>query len=231
MKHVHIIGEGRWGTVLKTKLTNMGLRVTSNDLLTRPDYTADGVIIATPPPFRYSVIHDAIQNGVKVLRVEKPLAVSVASAEQYARLCADAGVDLTVGFTLLYHPAYLHLADMEPTGIYADRQGPARHDIPASLDLGIHIAAVAAWWNVPLVGEFRYSQNVKQRFTSVRLSDASDISVDEEKATIRGPQYSSCNGLHLIMDPDPLERDLRAWLDGTHKGTPEVAIRAQELVA
>lgn len=38
-------------------------------------------------------------------------------------------------------------------------------------------------------------------------------------------------GVHLQMQPDPLERDLRAWLDGTHRGTPEIAIEAQRLVS
>lgn len=226
MKHVHIIGEGRWGGALKTKLTNMGIRVTTNDLLTRPDYSADGVIIATPPPFRYSVIYDAIQNGVKVLRVEKPLGVSVASAKQYAQLCADAGVELTVGFTLLYHPAYAAIAQGDALVIRARRIGPARHDIPAELDLGIHIAAVAAYHDAAFSLESRYSDCWHARWTEMQVRHSANVIVDEVTNTITGPF-----GVHVQTNPDPLERDLAAWLDGTHRGTPELAIRAQELVA
>lgn len=226
MKRVHIIGQGRWGQRLASHLQLMGATVTASDIDGKPDYTADSIIIATPPGVRIAPVLDAIENGVKTIRVEKPLALTVHEAESIAEACSDAGVELTVGFTLLHHPAYAAIEQGDALVVRARRTGPARHDVPAELDLGIHIAAVAAYHNAALMLEARYSDCWDERWTELEVRHVGTFRVDEITNSIHGRF-----GVHVQTNPDPLERDLAAWLDGTHRGTPEVAIRAQELVA
>lgn len=225
MTRVHIIGQGRWGQRLASHLQLMGVSVSASDIDGKPDYTADGLIIATPPDVRLGPICDALDAGVKKLRVEKPLALTEHEAIGLAIAARDAACELTVGFTLLHHPAYYPLAKGSVGRITAKRIGPARHGLPARLDLGIHIAAVAAYLDCELELQAEYSDCVHSRWTNIQMG-MRYVVVDEVTGSVDGP-----HGVHLQMTPDPLERDLRAWLDGTHRGTPEVAIRAQELVA
>lgn len=226
MTRVHIIGQGRWGQRLASHLQLMGVSVSASDIGGKPDYTADAFIIATPPSVRVGPVLDAVDNGVKKIRIEKPLALNDHEALGIATYCEEAGVDLTVGFTLLHHPAYYPLEVGSVGRITAKRIGPARHDLPARLDLGIHIAAVAAYLDAELELQAEYSDCVHSRWTNIQMVGLRYVVVDEVTGLVEGP-----HGVHLQMTPDPLERDLAAWLDGTHRGTPEVALRAQELVA
>jgi predicted dehydrogenase len=73
-----------------------------DELLEDPD--VDAVSIATPPSTHYPLAKRALEAGKHVL-VEKPLATTVADAEELAELADRAGLVLMPGHTFLYSPA------------------------------------------------------------------------------------------------------------------------------
>jgi hypothetical protein len=72
-----------------------------------------------------------------------------------------------------------------------------------------------------------YGPSLGARETRITLSTGLAITVDEVKLEARTP-YGT---LHVGDAHDTLGLDLRAWVDGTHRGTPVIGIRAQTLVA
>jgi predicted dehydrogenase len=110
------------------------------EVLADPEVNA--VVIATPASTHFALAQAALQNGKHVL-VEKPLAGSVAHAEELAALAAEKGLILMVGHTFIYNAAVRYiknLLDSEELGnifyIYCQR-----------LNLGKVRSDVNAWWN------------------------------------------------------------------------------------
>lgn len=192
------------------------------------------VVIATPPDTHLEVLK-AVLSGYGIVprfvRIEKPLACSLADAEEIVRLCADAGVKLTVGFTLLHDPSYeaafdyLRIIGAPVTNVVATRIGRrARHRAHPALDLGIHAAAIAAHLGVPCRLDVGYSDTAVVRHTRINGMPHSVV-LDEVAGTLTTP----AGELHVGSARDALTRDLEAWLAGTHRGTPEVALTAQRI--
>jgi predicted dehydrogenase len=202
--------------------------------------TADGsltggmVVIATPPSERVRLVRAVLEGyGEKpvAIRVEKPLAETAEQAAQIVQMCEDADVALTVGFTLLHHPlyaaafAYMNAIDSTPIHVDAVRIGrPARHTANAFVDAGIHAASVAAYLGVPAGIAAAYDDDTIVRSTRI-YTDAGKIVVDEVAGTVTTP-----HGLIGVGGGDALDRDLDAWMRGTHRGTPEVALDAQRII-
>jgi predicted dehydrogenase len=192
------------------------------------------VVIATPPSERVRLVEAVLGGyGPKPLqiRIEKPLAETVEDAERIAGLCADAGVELTVGFTLLHDTLYQAAFDylgalgVAVQWIDAVRIGrPARHPADPMVDLGIHAASIAAYLDVPLALRCVYSEACVMRRSTLHAGDARVV-VDELAGTVLTP-----DGILRVVDADALTRDVQAWLTGSHRGTPRVALEAQRLV-
>jgi predicted dehydrogenase len=126
-----------------------------DDLLDDPEL--DAVVIATHVPSHPVLAIRALEAGKHVF-VEKPLAQSVAEAEQVVAAAEDAGRLLMVGHLLEYHPGLEQLKQIADSGelgdlhyIYSNRLnlGKLRADENALWSLGAHDVSVV----LRLVGE------------------------------------------------------------------------------
>jgi predicted dehydrogenase len=199
--------------------------------------TPDAVVLAVPPAQRGRLV-DVICAAKRPprLRVEKPLAQTAEEAHAVARRCAATGVPLTIGFTLLHHPLYEVAFDylaaiQEPVervvGVRVGRT-PA-HDVHAQLDLGVHTASIAAHLGIgrrhtDIVA--MHAHGAGARTTRIVGMRGAVVTVDELALTVSTPH----GVIHVGDTHDALGRDLRAWIDGTHRGSVEVALSAQRIV-
>jgi predicted dehydrogenase len=126
-----------------------------DDLLSDPEL--DAVVIATHVPSHPVLAIRALEAGKHVF-VEKPLAQSVAEAEQVVAAAEKAGRTLMVGHLLEYHPGVERLKEIADSGelgdlhyIYSNRLnlGKLRADENALWSLGAHDVSVM----LRLVGE------------------------------------------------------------------------------
>jgi predicted dehydrogenase len=81
-----------------------GVRTTGSFQEVLDDPAVDAVSIATPPATHYPLVKQALEAGKHVL-VEKPLATTVADADELVQLAASKGLVLMPGHTFLYSPA------------------------------------------------------------------------------------------------------------------------------
>ena len=127
-----------------------GARATTSfdELLADPDL--DAVAIATPVPTHAALSIRTLEAGKHVF-VEKPLAQSVAEAEQVVAAARDHGRTLMVGHLLEYHPGVERLKQLVDAGdlgqvryIYGNRLnlGKLRADENALWSLGAHDVSV-----------------------------------------------------------------------------------------
>jgi len=92
-----------------------GARTTADLDEVLSDPTVDAVSIATPPVTHHSLVKRALEAGKHVL-VEKPLATSVAQAEELVELAASQGLTLMPGHTFLYSPAVIRVRELIDSG-------------------------------------------------------------------------------------------------------------------
>lgn len=254
-RKITLIGCGSWGSRVARKLASMGYAdrlvlldelesavaplaaeldcVYSTDVEgylsvtgTQADSVTGGhVIIATPPTQRLWIVHSVL-NGYGLppasLRVEKPLAMNSDEAALIIAGCSERGVPLTIGFTLLHHPVYASLIGdvARPVEkIYATRVGKRpKHRVDALLDTGIHVAALAAWAGCEARIIARYSDIECVRQMAISYEEGQTMYLDETTLPEYHPRF------------DPLAMDLSAWLDGEHRGTPEIALAAHRII-
>jgi predicted dehydrogenase len=121
------------------------------------DDALDAVVVATPVSTHASIALQVLDAG-KHCFVEKPLAQSVADAEQVAAAAEASGKVLMVGHLLEYHPGVAKLKEVADAGelgdihyIYGNRLnlGKLRADENALWSLGAHDVSVV----LRLVGE------------------------------------------------------------------------------
>ena len=119
-----------------------------DELLSDPEL--DAVAIATPVPLHAEMAVRVLQAG-KHCFVEKPLAQSVADAEQVVEAAKESGKVLMVGHLLEYHPGVRKLKEVASSGdlgdiryIYGNRLnlGKLRPDENALWSLGAHDVSV-----------------------------------------------------------------------------------------
>ncbi|HYP49073.1 MAG TPA: Gfo/Idh/MocA family oxidoreductase [Thermoleophilaceae bacterium] len=117
------------------------------------DAELDAVAIATPVPTHAELARRCLSAGKHVF-VEKPLAQSVAAAEEVVDAAREVGRVLMVGHLLEYHPGLVRLKELVDTGelgdvhyIYGNRLnlGKLRADENALWSLGAHDVAVLLW--------------------------------------------------------------------------------------
>ena len=92
-----------------------GVRTTANLDEALSDPSVDAVSIATPPATHHALVKRALEAGKHVL-VEKPLATSVAQAEELVELAASRGLTLMPGHTFLYSPAVNKVRELIDSG-------------------------------------------------------------------------------------------------------------------
>lgn len=192
------------------------------------------VVIATPPSTRLPLVRAALDGyglAPSLVRVEKPLAETVEDALAITDACDAAGATLTVGFTLLHHPlyeaAFTYAAAaggvLEVRGMRVGRK-PA-HPVTPIADLGIHTTSIAAFLGVPcrrLVAAHIPAADARR---TTLVTPSGDVVVDELALTVHTPD----GPITVKPDHDALGRDLAAWMRGNHRGTPQVALVAQDM--
>ncbi len=102
----------------------------------------DAVTIVTPTIHHHLVAKQFLEHGIPVL-VEKPIAVTVAEADELINLALKANVPLQVGHIERFNPAFEELLGrpLQPKFVESERHGPftgRSTDIGAVLDLMIH---------------------------------------------------------------------------------------------
>lgn len=110
------------------------------------DPKVDAVVLATPVGTHHRLVKAALERGKHVL-VEKPLAASVAEAEDLAALAAARSLTLLVDHVFLYSPSVRKMADLIRSGeigeiLFIDsvriNLGIFQHDVNVVWDLAPH---------------------------------------------------------------------------------------------
>ncbi len=110
----------------------------------------DAVVVATEATSHHAVARLSLQAGKHVL-VEKPMATTVADADDLIGLARTTGMVLMVGHTFLYNPGVRTMKDYVRRGevgkvhyLYARRTnlGPIRRDVSALWDLAPHDVSI-----------------------------------------------------------------------------------------
>jgi predicted dehydrogenase len=124
------------------------------------DERVEAVVVATPVASHAAVAGAVLRSGRHAL-VEKPLARSVAEAEDLCRLAAESDRVLMVGHTFLYNGAVRRIKEMIDAGelgelryVFARRLnlGIVRHDVDALWNLAPHdVSMIQHWLDRPVV--------------------------------------------------------------------------------
>src|SRR3954452_6567258 len=88
-----------------------GVPVMSDLSLVLADPAIDAVVVATPPATHHPIVRAALEAGKHVL-VEKPLATTVADAEDLVALAHERELTLMPGHTFVYSPAVNTVLDL-----------------------------------------------------------------------------------------------------------------------
>lgn len=160
-----LIGIGKWGkNYLSTSkafpncrikyicsLTPNSLDQIKGDFIKTKNYKdlfeysdIDGVIIATPGSTHFQIAKEFIEKGFNLL-IEKPVATSYRQALELRSLRNKHNVEILVGHTYLFDPAFLKLKELikqigavRYASYDAVNNGPFRSDISILWDLGPH---------------------------------------------------------------------------------------------
>ena len=122
------------------------------DLLADPELEA--IAVATPVSTHYPLALAALEAGKHVF-IEKPLASSVAQAEELAAVAADRGLTLMPGHTFLYSPPVNMIRDLIAGGELGEiyfismsrvNLGLHQSDVSVAWDLGPHDFSILRYW-------------------------------------------------------------------------------------
>ena len=125
---------------------------TADAVLERDDL--DAVVIATPTSTHHAFARAALERGLHVF-VEKPLARTVAEAEDLVALAARAGRVLLVGHVFLFNEGVRAVKERIDAGSLGNVQyvqsvrsnlGPVRTDVSALWDLAAHDVSIFGFW-------------------------------------------------------------------------------------
>ena len=114
---------------LQSLYPHLRLLETPDSLFTDP--SIEGLIIAAPARFHFSLTKTALEAGKDVL-VEKPLALNYSEGEQLVTLASEKQRILMVGHILEYHPAILKIRQL----LEDDKLGKLQHLRSTRLNLG-----------------------------------------------------------------------------------------------
>jgi predicted dehydrogenase len=102
----------------------------------------DAATVVVPTTYHHAIAREFLRRGIPLL-VEKPLAASVAEADELVNLAREQNVPLAVGHIERFNPAFeeLQTRSMRPKFVTCERMGAytgRSTDIGAVLDLMIH---------------------------------------------------------------------------------------------
>lgn len=141
---IGLIGCGRWGSnYLKFGLAGVYDHPTMEGLGEFID-SMDALVIATPTAAHTPVALECLSRFKPIL-IEKPIALCFEDAELIAAMAEQDGTVTMVGHLMLFHPAYLTLAnrlDDDPHWIRAVRTGGTLRTEGPLLALGVHDMAM-----------------------------------------------------------------------------------------
>ena len=112
-----------------------------DDLLLDPEL--DAIAIATPVSTHYPLGLAALEAGKHVF-IEKPLASSVAEAQQLQSVATGSGLTLMPGHTFLYSPPVNTIRDL----IHAGELGDVYFISTSRVNLGLHQPDVSVVWDL-----------------------------------------------------------------------------------
>ena len=145
------LDQSRLDTFVRRYPTVRGTR-SFEDLIADPEL--DAVAIATPVSTHYPLALAALEAGKHVF-IEKPLAASVAQAEELAAVAAERGLTLMPGHTFLYSPPVNTIRDLISSGELGDiyfismsrvNLGLHQSDVSVAWDLGPHDFSILRYW-------------------------------------------------------------------------------------
>jgi predicted dehydrogenase len=164
---IAVIGAGNWGQNLvrnyaslpnsqllyvadvsekvRSKMANLypKAQVTDNPERIFTDSAVNAVVIAVESPLHYTMIKNALDHG-KHVYVEKPLALSVADAQDVVSLARDKNLKLMIGHLLEYHPAVNYIKELMKIG----KVGTSLYLYFHRLNLGIVRKDENVWWSL-----------------------------------------------------------------------------------
>jgi predicted dehydrogenase len=120
-----------------------GVRATTMLDQALADPGVDAVAVAVDAPNHFEVARMALRAGRHVF-VEKPLALSVAEADELCRLAESTQRTLMVGHLLLYHPAVTYIRASIDNG----ELGDVLYLYAQRVNLGIVRQSENAWWSL-----------------------------------------------------------------------------------
>ncbi len=120
-----------------------GIAVTASGEEVLSDPEVDGIVVASPAATHFELAKAALLAGKHVL-VEKPLATSVALADELAALAAARRLTLMAGHTFLYNSAVRYVRELVAQG----QLGDLYYVYTQRLNLGQVRADVNVWWNL-----------------------------------------------------------------------------------
>lgn len=178
MKKLAIVGAGHWGPNLvrnfhghhrsavawvvdraEDRLARIrqafpDVPVTTDAARAIDDPAVDAVVVATPTSTHHEIARAALLAGKHVL-VEKPMASTVAQAEELRAVAEHVDRVLMVGHVFIYNAAIQrvrqYLQDQELGRIYyvsmvRTNLGPIRNDVNAAWDLAAHDVSILNYW-------------------------------------------------------------------------------------
>jgi predicted dehydrogenase len=178
MVRIGVIGAGHWGPHLIRNFDNKrrsvvawvadtndarlnevrkrfpDVQVTDDAEKVLADEGVDAVVVATPTTTHHALAKSALERGKHVL-VEKPLATTIADAEELAALAQEAQRVLLVGHVFLYNDAVGRVKQHIDEGMLGrlyyismvrTNLGPIRMDVNAAWDLAAHDISIVNHW-------------------------------------------------------------------------------------
>jgi predicted dehydrogenase len=165
----------------------------------------DAVVIATPPVSHGPVALQALRAGLHTL-VEKPLATTVAAAEDLVEAADELGLTLMVGHTFEYNAAVRKLKQIISSGelgriMYIDSArlnlGRYQNDCNVIWDLAPHDISIVSY----LLGEFPHTA------TAWAQRNVGDVHADVAYLRLDFPHVSAPAFIHVSwLDPCKVRR-------------------------
>lgn len=141
---------------------------------------ADILCIATPPAARRDLVEAAIDNGIRTIFCEKPMAASLDEGEEIAAMVRDAGIRFVVNHSRRWEPGCRRIAGLLASGeLGTVREVNCLYTRGIS-NAGAHMIDLLRWW----FGEISGAE-----VTGVRHSDAPDFRLrcgEEIEVGVRG---------------------------------------------
>ncbi len=152
----------------------------------------DAAIVAVPTSEHYSVAADLLAGGLNLL-VEKPLATSVAQADELCRLAAQQDLCLQVGHLERFNPIYIEATKRinQPKTIKMERSGPfpgRGGDVGVVLELMSHDLDIllqmttAEIKSVSAAGKSIFSKYLDQASAEIEFEDGLAASLKTSRA-------------------------------------------------